>query len=112
MTENDPTTDQLADFVLAVACDEYADIELSTGDHLITDWEGDGVFNPYVVTDETPDNPDEYGDRIADAAQDALGVPVRIFEYVPDAGNLYYLSIRKQDVVGDNYLRSVRECHQ
>lgn len=39
-------------FTQAVANDEYAELVLETGDVLITDWEGDGVFNPYVETTE------------------------------------------------------------
>lgn len=45
-------------FIQAVENDEYAELVLETGDVLITDWEGDGVFNPYVVPDGNHDDID------------------------------------------------------
>lgn len=44
-------------FIEAVENDEYAEYEIGDGFVLITDWEGDGSFNPYVVL------PDGYEDE-------------------------------------------------
>lgn len=74
-------------FIEAVREDEYAELELSTGDVLITDWEGDGTFNPYVVisgarSDKLPsDILREVGDAIAEE------LDVRVDEVVYDHNN-------------------------
>jgi len=41
--------EETQNFVDAVQNDEYAEYELEDGIVLITDWEGDGMFNPWVV---------------------------------------------------------------
>lgn len=45
------------DFIEAAQKDEYAELELEPGFVLITDWEGDGSFEPYMVL------PDGYEDE-------------------------------------------------
>ena len=50
--------EETQNFVDAVQNDEYAEYELEDGFVLITDWEGDGMFNPWVVVPETFENED------------------------------------------------------
>jgi hypothetical protein len=74
-------------FVEAVTNDEYAELELSTGDVLITDWEGDGSFNPYIVM--SSDHGDKHPTDILQAVNDALTevFDVIIYEIEYDACN-------------------------
>jgi hypothetical protein len=70
------------EFIEAIEADEYAEYELSTGDVLITDYEGDGLFHPYVV----PKNDNEgCGDEIADAISEEFDV--RVFNIEATGGN-------------------------
>lgn len=41
--------DDKQNFIQAIEEDEYAEYRLATEDVLVTDWEGDGTFNPHVV---------------------------------------------------------------
>jgi len=86
MPTNTWTTDPET-FTEAVRDDDYAELELSTGDVLITDWEGDGTFHPYVVMtgDHGTAHPTDILDDVAQAIQDALDVTVYAIEY--DANN-------------------------
>lgn len=54
-------------FVQAVENDEYAEFVLAPGLFLITDWEGDGTFLPYVV-DMNDRTKREVDDLLADNA--------------------------------------------
>ena len=86
-------------YVAAVAEDEYGELELPTGDYLITDWEGDDTFLPYVEpTDDHRENPtDEVGDEIAEAIQDELGTVVHRIEW--DGGNeVFYPDMDRPEV--------------
>lgn len=58
-------------FIKAVENDEYAELELPNGDTLITDTEGDGVFNPYVEL--TGEHGDDHPTDILDDVTDAIG---------------------------------------
>lgn len=72
----------IMDFVAAVEQDTYAELQLSSGDWLITDWEGDGVFSPYVVPELDAPRTREYAENVvADAIADALSIQVRAIEY-------------------------------
>jgi len=51
--------EETQNFVDAVQNDEYAEHKLEDGFVLITDWEGDGMFNPWVVLPEGFENEDE-----------------------------------------------------
>lgn len=70
-------------FIEAVREDEYAELELSTGDVLITDWEGDGTFNPYVVMsgDHGDKHPTDILREVGDAIAQELDVFVDTVEY-------------------------------
>lgn len=75
-------------FVRAVENDEYAEYELDDGFVLITNWEGDGMFNPYVVL------PDEHHD---DEFVDAL--------LNTEAG--HFMDFDDVEIVEQNHLTSV-----
>lgn len=79
-------------FVDAVETDEYAELELPTGDVLISDWQGDNTFLPYVEKLSTHfapalDSTDRsvIADEIGEAIQQELGVAV--FHIGWDEGN-------------------------
>jgi len=70
-------------FVQAVKKDEYAELVLPTGDVLVTDWESDGTYFPYVVpTQKSPDQ-DQQEAEIMAAIYDKLGCRVNAIEYSP-----------------------------
>lgn len=57
-------------FIEAVRYDEYCELELPTGDVLITDWEGDGTFNPHVQPkDEDATRAAEIGEAISETLE-------------------------------------------
>jgi len=80
-------------FIAAVESDEYAEVELKNGDTLVTDWEGDGHFHPYIVPAEgvadtladDADARDERGADIATLIHDVFNVYVNEIEWVHDA---------------------------
>jgi hypothetical protein len=76
-------------FIQAVEDDEYAEYELSCGAVLITDWEGDGLFNPYVVTYDIDDGVTNVSQRIVDEITEAFSVDVRAIDGV-SGEDLYY----------------------
>jgi hypothetical protein len=105
----------------AVADDEYAELRLETGDHLITDWEfadssnesaqsqsapqtgeGDGVFLPYVVpdVDDGLDGRDPEADEVqvevAEAIEDALNTEVHDIEWSP-SNDAWYPFMNRPD---------------
>ena len=98
MSDEGPTADEVAEFVIAVRRDEYAELPLETGDTLVTDWEGDGTFWPYVVL--TGDHGDKHpSDILADvdtAIYHALGVYASGAEMTDD-GLLSYTGMRRPD---------------
>lgn len=91
-------SDDVENFIAAVQEDEYAELELSTGDILITDWEGDGVFNPYVVEggQHGDKHPTDILDDIMTAIEDKLGVTVYDIEYAPE-NNAFYPTMDRPD---------------
>lgn len=95
MTERDK---DVQSFIQAVQDDEYAELTLPTGDVLITDWEGDGVFNPYVVEGGEHGNkhPTDILDDIADAVAEKLGVAVNHVEYSPN-NNAFYVKMDRPE---------------
>jgi hypothetical protein len=76
-------------FIQAVEDDKYAEYELPCGAVLITDWEGDGVFNPYVVTYDITDDVTNTEQKIADELTEAFSVDVRAIDGV-SGEDLYY----------------------
>ena len=66
----------IENFKDAVREDEYAELTLPNGDTLITDWESDGVFFPYVVptSEQTYEYQDEREAEILTGIYDLLGV--------------------------------------
>lgn len=48
---NDTTVEEFRE---AVRNDEYAEIKVLDNCYLVTDWEGDGSYHPYVVAKEPP----------------------------------------------------------
>jgi hypothetical protein len=87
-------------FASAVENDEYAELELETGDVLVTDWEGNGVFNPYVVVrDGGVTDVEAAKDQIAAAIQDRLGVRVSHLHYAEGANPaLFLVQMRRPEV--------------
>jgi len=61
--------------------DTMAEYELETGDIIITDWEGDGVFCPYVMPKESTENSDIAAEAIHNAITDELGFEPRFVEW-------------------------------
>ncbi len=88
MCDNKHTTtkDQFTD---AVTNDEYAEYELQNGDILITDWEGDGTYHPYVVPTESPHNDDDAAATVAQSIATAFDVRVNTVEW--DNNNEVYV---------------------
>lgn len=90
-------------FIEAVENDEYAELPLETGDVLITDWEGNGIFHPYVEPSSHPDidreqkHHEEREIEVAEAIEDMFdGVRVEHIEY--DEGNqVYYPTMTRPD---------------
>lgn len=81
MAENKWQTDSDG-FVRAARDDEYAELKLPNGDVLITDWEGDGVFNPYVVPHDDGGRDDEREEQIAEQIEAQFdGVRVEFIEW-------------------------------
>jgi hypothetical protein len=72
-------------FIGAVKADEYAELELSTGDTLITDHEFDGAYNPYVepTGDHGDAHPTDILAAISGAIEEATGAYVEDIEYDP-----------------------------
>lgn len=86
----EPTTAEKQTFITGVEQDEYAELRLRTGDTLITDWEGDETFNPYIIprdgTDEVPDRGGERSETVAEAIEAALHVRVDEIEWARGMG--------------------------
>jgi len=69
-------------FIQAVEDDEYAEYELPCGAVLVTDWEGDGLFNPYVLTHDLNDDVTDVCGTVGDELAEAFNVRVRTVEDV------------------------------
>lgn len=96
-------TDEVENFIEAVREDEYAELELSTGDTLITDWQGDGFFLPYVepgfLPEELPeDKLDSVADEIAYEIEQELDAPVHRIEW-SNSNQCFYPDMDKSDLV-------------
>jgi len=80
-------SDPISEFRKAVESDEYAELELPKGDVLITDYEGDMAFYPYVM----PKDKDcgDRSDEIANQIINKLSVRVDRVEY-SDNNNCYF----------------------
>lgn len=64
-------------FVRALRNDNYAEYELCDGHTLVTDWEGDGGFYPYIVPNDAVLRRNQYDDtetkqQLSDAMCDAF----------------------------------------
>lgn len=57
-------SEQKENFIEAVQNDEYAEFDLNADMVMVTDWEGDGLFDPYIVLPEGHDEPEELLDII------------------------------------------------
>lgn len=96
---------EIHNFVCAVEEDEYAELELSTGDVLITDWESDDTFLPYVepMGTHADKHPTDILCDISEAIEDAL--PVTVYHVEWDNNNsVYYPEMdrpEKRPVTGD-----------
>ena len=90
MTVTSDTTTNSTDidqFIKAVDNDSYAELLLDNGDTLVTDWEGDSYFLPYVVPaegsldDPTDTEIQQRKDEICECISDVLNVTVRHIDY-------------------------------
>jgi hypothetical protein len=90
MHENKWTTD-IEGFVKAAEADKYAELPLETGDVLITDWEMDGTFFPYVEPKHGhgKHDVDDIKDEIAMAIESKLDIEVTTLEW-SEANGVYY----------------------
>lgn len=84
ISDSESKSSNKKEFYDAIDEDEYAEYELSTGDVLITDWEGNSAFNPYVVPVESDENSDSAADDIHEAIQRELDIKVRHVEWRGD----------------------------
>ena len=64
--------EETQNFVEASQNDEYAEYELDDGFVLITDWEGDGMFNPYVVLPDGYEDEDRVDNLLYDNTGDFM----------------------------------------
>lgn len=85
-----PTVDPLIDFIGAVKEDEHAEYDLGGGYTLVTDWEGDGTFNPHVVPPDGDDGTNEQ--RVDDLLTVLEPFRVEHVEY-SEANGVYYPSM-------------------
>lgn len=76
------------EFIQAAKDDEYGEFELGTGDILITDWEGNGLFNPYVIPTSSDKDDDTASADISSSIKDELDINVHGIEW--DEGNEVY----------------------
>lgn len=61
--------------------DTLAEYELETGDIIVTDWEGEGGFFPYVIPKESSENSDIAAEAIQNAIEDELDFKPRFVEW-------------------------------
>jgi len=61
--------------------DTLAEYELETGDVIVTDWEGEGRFFPYVIPKESSENSDIAAEAIQNAIEEELDFKPRIVEW-------------------------------
>jgi len=99
----DDTDNQVEAFIEAVANDEYAELELErelcAGCTLITDWEGDGTFHPYIYrhSDSTVDPTDgEVQSALTNEIKDRLDVRVETAEWSP-LNTAWFLDMDRPD---------------
>jgi len=84
----------------AVKDDEYGEYTLETGDILITDWEGDGFFSPYVIPEASPRNDDEAMANISSSIKNELGIRVTGVEW--DISNDVYHVVPKNRYIDND----------
>jgi len=79
------------EFIEAIVNDQYAEWEIKEDLVLITDWEGDGYFNPYVLDLECQYTESEIGVFLENEASDVFNFEVLEFaEHNNDPYDLYY----------------------
>mgnify|MGYP006928085756 CR=1 FL=1 len=69
------------EWIKAARNDEYAEFVLDTGDIIVTDWEGDGDFFPYVMPVGSDEDSHEAEAQIKQAIKDGLGFNPRNVEW-------------------------------
>jgi len=84
----------------AVKDDEYGEYTLETGDIVITDWEGDGFFSPYVIPEASPRNDDEAMANISSSIESELEFKVIRVEW--DVSNDVYHVVPKDRYIYDD----------
>jgi hypothetical protein len=90
MSEYPQTTETTKEqFINAVTEDEYAEYHLPCGDILVTDWESDGTYHPYVVPVESPNDSDDAAATISQSIATVFDVGVNAIEW--DANNEVYV---------------------
>lgn len=70
-----------AEWIQAARNDGYAEYELETGDILVTDWEGNNKFAPYVVPVESEEDSRDVEAEIQNAIIKELGFKPNIVEW-------------------------------
>ena len=69
------------EWIKAARNDEYAEFVLSTGDMIVTDWEGDNEFHPYVMPVQSEEDSRDAEADIKQAIKDDLGFNPRVVEW-------------------------------
>lgn len=79
------------EFIKAISNDQYAEWEISEDLVLITDWEGDSYFNPYVLDLECQYTKEEIETIMDNVTQAVFNFEVLEFaEHNNDPYDLYY----------------------
>lgn len=77
-------SDTVEKFEKARLTDGYGEYHLDTGYVLVTDWEGDNSFNPYVVPEKGTDLNEDNMDKVREEINETFSFTVR---HIEDAGN-------------------------
>jgi hypothetical protein len=74
-------TETKEEFLEAVENDELAEFELPTGDILVTDWEGDGHFDPYILPKSSAPGDEIVAEILEEAIRDVFDFDVEHVEW-------------------------------
>lgn len=79
--ETETMTVDKEEWIKAARNDEHAEFVLSTGDIIVTDWEGDNEFHPYVMPVGSENDSHDAEADIKEAIKDDLGFNPRHVEW-------------------------------
>jgi formylmethanofuran dehydrogenase subunit A len=91
---------KLERFAKAVREDEYEEFTLKNGNVLCTDWEGDGVFSPWVTMyHKDVLSTEEHIEEVRDILEDTFETSIHHMHYDEDQQIVYPEDLRKDDVL-------------